>query len=209
MEAFIKGADGVFCGACLLGECRYSTGNYQAQGKIYLTQLGLERAGISPDRIQLKMMSSAESQKFVGYISQFIDDISDLGKLGDSEGLDPNEIGLKLEAVKNALDSKKVRWVVGKRTEFMDEGNLYGEVFTAHEIERMFKEVVMDEYDLQEIFLRVKESPLSAKMVAEKMKLPSHRILREMANLRKMGLLEVKEVPGGSPLWKAVEEKKK
>ncbi len=206
MEAFVNGADGVFCGGCLLGECRYISGNYQAQGKILLTQLALKRAGISPERLTIKFMSSAEAQKFVKYVSEFMDKIIELGRIGKAENLSENELKLKLEAVRNALEGKKLRWVVGKRTEFMESGNLYNEIFTAHEIERMFKEVVMDEVDLQEILLRLKNKPSSVKELSEKMRLPSHRILREIANLKKMGLVELEDVSGSSPLWKTVDE---
>jgi len=205
-EAFSKGADGVFCGTCLADECRNITGNVQTESKVYVTSLVLERAGILPRRLTLKMISPADSKYFVNHISEFINEITSLGKIGKGENLKEDEFVLKMEAVTNVLYGKKIRWLAGKRSDFKNKGNFYREVFTSHELDRMFKEVVMDEYDSQEMLLRVKQAPLTVKDLSQKMNLPSHRVLRQMANMRKMGLVDIAGVIDGSPLWRFVEK---
>ncbi len=203
IEGFLHGADGVFVGACLLGECHYSTGNFNAQGKVLLTQKVLKHAGINPERLVLRFMSSAEGAKFVSFVTEFQNRIRSLGKLGESENISRDELRLKLTAARHAVEGKKLRWVVGKRMEFIEKGNLYGEKFTEHEIHRLFEEVVMDELAIQEIKLRAKEKPLSVKLLAQQMNLPPKRVLRQLVDMRRMGLVKIAGIEDRAPLWVA------
>jgi F420-non-reducing hydrogenase iron-sulfur subunit len=201
IEGFLHGADGVFVGACLPGECHYSTGNFNAQGKIMLTQKVLKHAGINPDRLVFRMMSSAEGAKFVSFVTEFQNQIRSLGKLGTTENIVDDDMKLKLKAARHAVEGKKLRWVVGKRMEFIEKGNVYGEKFTEHEIHRLFEEVVMDELSIQEIKLRLKSKPLSALTLAQELKLPPKRVLRQLVDMRRMGLVKISRLEDKSPLW--------
>lgn len=201
IEGFLHGADGVFVGACLPGECHYSTGNFNAQGKIIMTQKILHHAGINPERLVFRMMSSAEGAKFVSFVTEFQNSIHSLGKLGTTENIASDELKLKLTAARHSVEGKKLRWVVGKRTEFIEKGNLYGEKFTEHEIHRLFEEVVMDELTIQEIKLRAKEKPLSVKHLAQQLNLPPNRVLRQLVDMRRMGLVKIAGIQDRAPLW--------
>ncbi|MFQ6093025.1 MAG: ArsR family transcriptional regulator, partial [bacterium] len=121
------------------------------------------------------------------------------------EGVTPDELKLKLTAAKNGVEGKKVRWVVGKRTEFLNDGNLYGEVFTQHEINRLFDEVILDECTVQEILLRTKEKPHTVRSLSERMALPKYKVLRHLADMRRMGLVNHIGFDNNSPLWQARE----
>ncbi len=201
IEGFIHGADGVFVGACLPGECHYSSGNFHAQGKILMTQKIIKHADINPGRLVFRMMSSAEGAKFVSFVTEFQNQIRAMGKLGSSENISNNELKLKLLAARNAVESKKLRWVVGKRLEFLENGNIYGEKFTQHEIHRLFEEIVMDELTIQEIKLRINQKPLSVKSLASELNLPPQRVLRQLVDMRKMGLVKITNIENNSPLW--------
>jgi F420-non-reducing hydrogenase iron-sulfur subunit len=201
IEGFLHGADGVFVGACLPGECHYTSGNSHAEGKILMTQKILKHAGINPERLVFRMMSSAEGAKFVSFVTKFQNSIRDIHKLGSSENIPPDELEIKLIAAKNAIEGKKLRWVVGKRLEFLEKGNLYGEKFTEHEMHRLFEEVVMDELAIQEIKLRAKEKPLSVKHLAQQLNLPPKRVLRQLVDMRRMGLVKIAGIEDRAPLW--------
>lgn len=166
-----------------------------------MTQKILKHAGINPNRLVLRMMSSAEGAKFVSFVTEFQNQAREFGKLGTSENISPKELKLKLTAARRAVEGKKLRWVVGKRQEFLEQGNLYGEKFTEHEIHRLFEEVVMDELSIQEIKLRLKSTPLSAINLAEQLNLPPKRVLRQLVDMRRMGLVKVSRVEERSPLW--------
>jgi len=200
IEAFVNGADGVFIGTCLPGECHYVSGNFQARARADMIARIFENASIDPNRLTLKMMSSAESSKFVRYISDFISNIKELGPMNTND----ERIHRKLLVAKNAVEGKKVRWVVAKRTQFEQEGNLYGEIFTQHELNRLLDEVILDECTSQEILILIREESLSIKEISKKMELPPPIIVRQIANLRKLGLVTVDKIEGNSPLWKAI-----
>ncbi len=203
IRPLLEGADGVFIGSCLPGECHYTSGNYQAQGRIRLVKMMLTRAGLDPRRLMMRMMSSAEGPKFVEYVTEFVQRTKEIGPLGVKEGIPKDELRLKLTALLSALESEKVRWIAGKRYEFMETGNLYGEIFTDHEIGRMFEEIVADECDLQEMVLRLKDQSLTAKDLAARMHVPPQVVVRRLADLLRLRMVEILD-DGGAPLWKAV-----
>ena len=205
IDSYLHGADGVFVGACLRGECHYSTGNLEAEGKMLLTQKILKQMGINPDRLAMRWMSSAEGAKFVRFATEFQETIKELGPMGQSEGIDIEEIKLKLTAAKSVVETKKVRWVLGKRTEFINDGNLYGEIFTEHEINRLFEEVVLDECIIQEILMRTMEKPYTVHTLSDRMNLPKFKVLRHLADMRRMGLVSHVGFDNNSPLWQAGE----
>ena len=206
MEAFVAGSDGVFVGACKKGECHYVAGNLHAEGRVMLVKKVLEAAGIDPGRLAMRYMSAAEAGKFVEYSTEFQKAISDLGPIGESEGIPAEDVALKLGAAGAALEGKKLRWVAGKLVEFQEKSNLYEENFTGHEVRRLLEEVATDEYRLREMLARLAAAPMSARELATAMKQPARVIVRSLADLRKMGLVELDGIENKSPRWRAVEE---
>ncbi len=205
MESFAAGADGVMVGACLKGECHYSIGNLHAEAKVEVTRRVLNRIGLNPERLVLRMMSSAQGGRFVEYVTAFQEAVAELGPLGSSEGVTGAELELRLTAALNAVSDKKLRWVEGKWVEFQQDGNVYGEVFTLHELGRMYEEVVLDECALQEIRLRLKGRPQTALALSGEMRIPAYKVLRHLADLRRMGFVVLGASASGEPLWSAAQ----
>jgi len=85
--------------------------------------------------------------------------------------------------------------------EFTEEGNLYGERFTEHEIKRLYDEIAMDEYHLREILERLETGPKSVKHLSAVMGVPPKVVVRRMADLRRMGLADIADIEGDTPLW--------
>ena len=73
----------------------------------------LTEIGINPDRFSLKWASAAEAPRFVKLITEFTGKIKELGPLGESEGIAPDELQAKLEKGLSAVSSRKVRMVYG------------------------------------------------------------------------------------------------
>jgi F420-non-reducing hydrogenase iron-sulfur subunit len=204
MEAFVAGSDGVFVGACKRGECHYTSGNLHAERKVDLTRRLLAMAGLNPERLVMRMMSSAEGNKFAQYATEFQAAVGELGPLGEGEGIAPEDLKIKLQACLKALGGRKLRWVMGKIVEFIEQGNLYGERFTEHEIGRLYDEIAMDEYCLREILERLETGPKSVKHLSSVMGMPSRILVRRMADLRRMGLADIADMEGDTPLWAPV-----
>lgn len=79
LEAFQKGADGVFIGGCHPGDCHYMTGNYKTMRKVMLLKRLLPQLGIKPDRLKLEWVSAAEGQRFAEVVNGFVETIKELG----------------------------------------------------------------------------------------------------------------------------------
>ena len=79
LEAFIRGADGVFIGGCHIGDCHYATGNHHTEMKLKLMQKLIERSGFEPERLRLEWVSAAEGQRFSEVMKEFVDKLKMLG----------------------------------------------------------------------------------------------------------------------------------
>jgi len=79
LEAFQKGADGVFIGGCHPGDCHYQSGNYKTRRKVSLAKRLLSQLGVSPQRIRLEWVSAAEGQRFAQVVTDFIKEVEELG----------------------------------------------------------------------------------------------------------------------------------
>jgi len=79
LEAFQKGADGVFIGGCHPGDCHYQSGNYKTMRKIVLVKRLLSQLGISPQRLKLEWVSAAEGQRFAQVVTDFVAEVRELG----------------------------------------------------------------------------------------------------------------------------------
>lgn len=81
LQALAKGADGVMITGCHPGECHYIEQNYKAMRRFLLLQRTLEQFGIEPQRIKLVWASAAEGVKFANEVTNFVEEIRQLGPL--------------------------------------------------------------------------------------------------------------------------------
>ncbi len=81
LKAFQNGADGVFIGGCHPGECHYEEGNYNTMGRVPILKRLLKQFGIEEDRVRLRWISAAEPNKFKDEVTDFTEEIEELGPL--------------------------------------------------------------------------------------------------------------------------------
>ena len=79
LEAFQRGADGVFIGGCHPRDCHYLEGNYKTLRRILLLKKLLPQLGVEPERLRLEWVSAAEGQRFAQVVTDFISEIKKLG----------------------------------------------------------------------------------------------------------------------------------
>jgi len=82
LQAFLKGADGVFIAGCHLGDCHYISGNENAYPRMDHLKTLLRKIGIEEERLEIHQISASEGKKFAEKITAFTKKIS---KLGDSK----------------------------------------------------------------------------------------------------------------------------
>jgi len=79
LRALSKGADGVIVIGCHLGECHYLEGNYMAAKRVAMVKKLLAFTGINPDRLRVEYLSSAEAPTLVRVVTEFSQQVKDLG----------------------------------------------------------------------------------------------------------------------------------
>jgi F420-non-reducing hydrogenase iron-sulfur subunit len=70
LSALAEGADGVMVAGCLLGQCHYREGNYNAVDRVAFVQRLLKSVGVEPERCQMFTMSAGEPPKFAAAVKE-------------------------------------------------------------------------------------------------------------------------------------------
>jgi coenzyme F420-reducing hydrogenase delta subunit/Fe-S-cluster-containing hydrogenase component 2 len=142
LRAFSNGMDGVFIGGCRLNECNYIThGNYDALNMVLLCRRIMEHIGLNPARLRVEFMTSGEGNIFAEVVDDFSRSVRELGPLGQSEGLDEDELRSKLAEVRKLVPYIKIekREKLAARLKNKEE---YDGLFTRQEIDELFSEMV-------------------------------------------------------------------
>lgn len=79
MEAFQKGADGVYVVGCLEGECHYFTGNLRAKKRVQYTKKILDEIGIGGERLEMYNIAASDGPRFSEVAREMDEKISALG----------------------------------------------------------------------------------------------------------------------------------
>ncbi len=204
-EAFKKGLDGLLVVGCHFGECNYVSGNFQAKAKIDMTRRLIKHVGVNEERLSFQQCSSGEGALFAEIVGKFSKTIRELGPIGgDGDRVKAPEIFKKLEAAEAVLAGEKIRWVIGKRTPFLESGNMYGEVFTEHEFNRAIDMIIVEEIEVQEILGKLKEGAQSVKDLAKALSIPSERVFRNITALKRKGMIKLEKVSGRTPIFQLV-----
>jgi len=200
IEGFLQGADGVMVLGCHPGECHYLRGNYEAINTANGVRKLLDYVGIKKERLFLGWVSASEGIRFSEIVGNFSAQLKELGPLGALEG-NAGELRFKLEAAKRVVGSEKFRWILSKQTEFMEEGNKYGEKFTRQEMDRILESTIIETLIENKILLLLREKPLSVKKIAKKINLSPSQALSHVAGLKKKGAIALHSIEKTSPLY--------
>jgi F420-non-reducing hydrogenase iron-sulfur subunit len=79
IDALTKGADGVIICGCHIGDCHYIEGNLKAEKRAEAIDLMLEDFGIEPERFRLEWVSAAEGPRFAQVVTDFTEEVKQLG----------------------------------------------------------------------------------------------------------------------------------
>lgn len=86
LSALAEGADGVMVAGCLLGQCHYREGNYNAVDRVAFVQRMLASVGVEPERCRMFTMSAGEPPRFVAAVHEMDRVIGALPPLARNEG---------------------------------------------------------------------------------------------------------------------------
>ncbi|MCK4234408.1 hydrogenase iron-sulfur subunit [candidate division WOR-3 bacterium] len=204
LKALKNGADGVLVIGCRLGECHYISGNYQAREKVDITKSILKKAGISPKRIEMRFISSAEGNKYIEAVKAFIDDIKAVGPSPAKSEEEGKTIGRKLDTLISCASAYRLRAISAKKTKIVEEGNVYNEKISTEEIEQVIEGTINAEFIRESIISCLKEIPHSCTEIAGKINVPSDIVLSHLAHLRRNNIIDVDRIEERAPYYKII-----
>jgi F420-non-reducing hydrogenase iron-sulfur subunit len=188
-RAFSKGADGVFIGACHLGECNYIThGNYHALTMVNIGKKIMEHVGLNAERLRIQFMSGAEASLFVESVNDFVKKVKELGPLGSIEGIDSKGLKFKLDTVTELIPYIRLVERERLRMPAMSEEE-YHKFFAGDELKRIFDETIAEKLAIGQIMLLLREKPLSTGKIAERLGLTPSEVSRHMNTSSRHGLV--------------------
>lgn len=193
LRAFSNGQDGVFIGGCRLNECNYTTqGNYDALGNTLLCKKILAHIGLNPERLRIAFMNSSDGILLAEAINDFSKQVKELGPLGEGEGIDINQVKLKLAAIRNLVPY--IRLVERERLRVpVKSEEAYRKFFASDEVNRIFEESILDKLAMSEIMLLLQEKPLSTREMAERLGLNPSEVSRHINSSSRQGLVRYDE----------------
>ena len=194
LRAFSNGMDGVFVGGCWLGECHYVTeGNYEAVSVMHICKKLLKLIGVNPERLRLEWVSASQGIRFAEVITDFVKNLKELGPLEVGEGIDKNGLKLRFEAVQSLVPYIKLVERERLRVHFETEDE-YDKYFNSEEVDRLFRELIVDKLAISEILLLLRERPLSTGEISEILDLSPSEVSRYLSSSAKEGLVRFDEI---------------
>jgi coenzyme F420-reducing hydrogenase delta subunit len=201
-EALLFGADGVIVMGCHPGDCHYISGNLQAERKIELTKKLLELTDLENGRLRLEWVSAAEGGRFAEVVNDFTDQIQKLGpspiKTGDETS---KNLVNQLQGAKLASTKFRLRSVVSRQKQLVEEGNVYGEKISQEEMDKIFDEMINDEYIRNRILLKVETEPSTVEEISEEIDIPTEDVFKHVARLWKRQIILMEGHKGDSPIF--------
>ncbi len=196
LKSFKQGIDGVAVLGCHPGDCHYQTGNYAAENKMKMTKHVLEKIGVEPERLYLDWVSAAEGKRFSEVITGFTAKMKELGPITKHRDFkDRIEIG------ENIVESVRIRWLVGKQRELLEQGNVYNERLDEDEFLDIIWRNIAAEYDKQRIFSVIKEEPQTVSKIAKELSIPKYDVSKYLTNMENTGLVTLFDFEGNSPRY--------
>jgi len=196
LKSFKQGIDGVAVLGCHPGDCHYQTGNYEAENKMKMTKRVLEKIGIEPERLYLDWVSAAEGKRFSEVVAGFTAKIKEIGPIGQQKDFrDRIEIG------ESIVESVRIRWLVGKQRELLEQGNVYNEKLDEDEFKDIIWRNIIIEYDKQRIFSLIKEEPQTVSKISKELSMLKSDVSRYLTGMENTGLVALVDFEGNSPRY--------
>ena len=133
-------------------------------------------------------MSGADGNLLAEVTNDFTKKVKELGPFGKGEGVDVNELRLKLEAVRKLVPYLKLVERERLRVPSKSE-EAYKEFFESDEVNALFNELFLDKLAISQIMLLLRERPFSTVEISEKLGLNPSEISRHLNSSSRQGLV--------------------
>lgn len=205
-ESLMQKIDGIIIMGCHLGDCHYMTGNHEALHKYDLIFRLLKLIGME-DRVKLEWVSAAEGIRFGKVVTDFSNQIQELGPSPVRTAEKGSDLLLSLTAIQKAANDYRLRVFIGRKKIMTEEGNVYDDIVPLDKFEAIEDEAIIQEYHRQKMLLLLKKESLSIESMSEKIHIEKSKVLEHVTNLRTKGLIELDRIDEVTPYYMAIKTK--
>jgi len=153
----------------------------------------LDLSGIGRGRMALRWVSAAEGQIFADFVKELSGVMTEMGPF------DAEQNKFRLAAVEGALNSQRLRWLLGMDRQLTERGNVYGDRLDEAQYKQLLNVVTEEEYQKALIMEALREGPLSVRQIAAKSALPVYTVSKLLGDIEKAGLAELNGYEGTTP----------
>ena len=205
-KALKLGIDGVIITGCHIGDCHYLEGNYEAVKKFELVQKLLNKLNLEK-RIRLEWISASEGNRFAEVITNFTNQIKELGP-SPLSGKDIDiKLMEKLEALEMAAESYRLRALVGRERKITEQENVYGVKFPKERFDNLFDAAINNEYIRNRILLILEKNPKSVIDLATDLNIDSKEVLNHILVLKGRNQVAMEDIIENQPIYINVMER--
>lgn len=195
IEGLQNGFDAVFVFGCHIGDCHYIDGNVHTVKRMELVREVLDMAGIGKDRTHLRWVSAAEGQQFADFVSELSALTTELGPFNAETHR------LPLAAARRALESPRLRWLLGMGRQLTERQNVYHEKIDAGRYDELVKVAAKEELEKAFILESLADGPLSIRSISTRTGLPVYTISQRLGDIERAGQVDLDRYEGTTPLF--------
>lgn len=153
----------------------------------------LDLSGIGRGRMRLRWVSAAEGQIFADFVTE-------LSKLTEEMGpFDAQTAKLPLAAVEGALNSPRLRWLMGMDRQITERENVYHDKLDERTYKQLLKTATEEEYQKALILEILNEGPQSVREIAGKSGMAVYTVSQRLSDVEKSGQVEFHGYEGTTP----------
>jgi hypothetical protein len=123
------------------------------------------------------------------------------GPLGSETNLETLEIKKRLSAAKGALEDDRLRWLVGREKELIEQGNVFGEKLSQDEFDRVMIESIEKEYTKSLILQCLANDALTINEIATRTNTKPRDVLKNLISLEQERQVSVTRIEDNIPLY--------
>jgi DNA-binding transcriptional ArsR family regulator len=133
-------------------------------------------------------MSASEGIRFAEVMNDFSGKVKELGPLGKGEGEDGKGFKSKLVAVNNLVPYIKLVERERLRVRFKTEEE-YKEYFASDEVNGLFRELIVDKFEVSQIMTLLRERPLSTGEISDILGVDPSEASKHLKSSTRQGLV--------------------
>jgi DNA-binding transcriptional ArsR family regulator len=150
-------------------------------------------SGIGVDRVKLRWVSAAEGQLFANLVKELSQVMQAMGPF------DLDRYRLPLAAVEGALNTPRLRWLMGMERQLVEHENVYHAKIDYADYKQLLKVATEEEYQKALILEVLSEGPQSVREISGKSGLPVYTISILLSEIEKAGQIDLHGYEGTTP----------